>query len=87
MSYQVTYTLLHLLIFPMELCGMQFLEAMFRYREMNAHTALRWCSAPNENIGFLFFFQVANFKISLLLLKTQEHVLINLISFPSQNFL
>ena len=87
MSYQVTYTLLHLLIFPMELWGMQFLEAMFRYREMNAHTALRWCSAPNENIGFLFFFQVANFKISLLLLKTQEHVLINLISFPSQNFL
>ena len=40
MSYQVTYTLPHLLIFPMELCGMQFLEAMFRYREMNAHTAL-----------------------------------------------
>ena len=40
MSYQATYKLQHLLIFPMELCGMQFWEAVFRYREMNAHTAL-----------------------------------------------
>ena len=80
MLHQVTYTLLHLLILPMELSEMQFLEAIFRCREMNVHTTLS-CSALNENIGLLFFFHVANFKISLLLLKTQEHVLINVMSF------
>ena len=85
-SHQVTYTLLHLLIFPMELCGMQFLEATFCCREMNAHIAL-WCSTPNENIGLLFFFQVANFNSSLLLLKTQKRLPINLMSFSSQNFI
>ena len=86
MSHQVFYTLLHLIIFSMELCRMQFLEAIFHCREMNIHIAL-WCSATNETIGLLFLFQVANFNSSVLLLKTQERVLVNLMSFPSQNFI
>ena len=65
---------------------MQSLEAIFCCREMNVDIAL-WCSAQNENTGLLFFFQVAKFNSSLLLVEIQERVLINLMSFPSQNFI
>ena len=81
MSHSVTNTLLHILIFPIELRGMQLLEAIFRCRKMNTDMAL-WCSAQNENTGLLFFFEVAKFNSSLLLLETKERVLINLMSFP-----
>ena len=84
MSHQVTYALLHLLIFSMELCAMPFLEAIFRCREMNVHIALR-CSAPSEIIGMLFLFPTANFNGSILLPKTHECILINLMS--SHNFI
>ena len=57
MSNQVPYTLLHLLIFPIELCGMQLLETIFRCCEMDEHIAL-WCSAPNEKIRLIFFFKL-----------------------------
>ena len=83
MSHQVTYALLHLLILSMELCAMPFLEAIFRCREMNVHIALR-CSAPSETIGMLFPFPIANFNGSILLPKTHECILINLMS--SHNF-
>ena len=55
MSHQVTYTLLQLLIFPIELCGMLFLEAILRCPEMKVHITLR-CSAPSENIALFFLF-------------------------------
>ena len=86
MSLQVIDTLLHLLIFPMELCGMQFPEAIFRCPEMRVHTTL-WCSALSENIALLFLFQIANCNGSFLLLKTQECVLINLRLFSLHKFI
>ena len=85
-SDQVIYTLLHLLIFSMELYEMSFLEAIFRCREMKVHIALR-CSAPSENIALLFIFQIAKLNSSSLPLKTQEHVLINLMSFSWHKFI
>ena len=81
MLHSVTNKLLHILIFPIELRGIQLLEAIFWCRKMNTDMAL-WCSAQNENTGLLFFFQVAKFNSSLLLLETKERVLINLMSFP-----
>ena len=56
MSHQVTYTFLHLLIIPVSV-WMEFLEAIFCFREMNVHIEL-WCSASNENNGLLFSFKL-----------------------------
>ena len=62
------------------------LEVIFRCRGMKVHIAMR-CSAPSENIALLFLFQITKFNSSFLLLKTQECVLINLMSFSSQKFI
>ena len=70
----------------MELCGMPFLEAIFRHREMKVHNVLR-CNVPSENIALPFLFRIANFISSFLLLKTQECVLINLLSLSSYKFI
>ena len=62
------------------------LEVIFRCREMKVHIAMR-CSAPSESIALLFLFQITNFNSSFLLLKIQQCVLINLMSFSSQKFI
>ena len=61
------------------------LEELFHCRKLKVHAAL-WCSSPSENITLLFLFQIANFISSFLLLKTQECVLINVMSFSSHKF-
>ena len=62
MSYQATYKLLHLLIFPMELCGMQFWEAVFRYREMNAHMHCDGAVRQMKTLDSSFSFKLQTLK-------------------------
>lgn len=53
---------------------------------MKVHNALRW-SAPSQNIALLFAFQIVNINSSFFLVKTQECVVITLMSFSSHKFI